>query len=129
MWLWLLQPKNLLIAILIAGCIVLAGLGLWYRAASAVSASRLEKAQVEQKELRAIVEEYQKDMVLIKAHSARLQKISSDGSAARDAIVKLQRRELTNEEAVVAADIGKRFGVLKTSSGKVLPKPGEARVD
>ncbi len=129
MWLWLLQPKNLLIAILIAGCVVLAGLGLWYRAASAVSASRLEKAQVEQKELRAMVEEYQKDMVLIKAHAERLQKISSDGASARDAIMKLQRRELTDEEAVIAAGIGKRFRVFETGSGKVLPKPGKAGTD
>jgi len=129
MWLWLLQPKNLLIAILIAGCVVLAGLGLWYRAASAVSASRLEKAQVEQKELRAMVEEYQKDMVLIKAHAERLQKISSDGASARDAIMKLQRRELTDEEATVAASIGKRFRVFETGSGKVLPLSGKAGTD
>jgi len=129
MWLWLLQPKNLLIAILIAGCVVLAVFGLWWRAASAVSAARLEKAQIAQKELRAMVEEYQKDMVLIKAHSERLQKISSESAAARDAIGKLQRRELTNEEAVIAAGIGKRLRVRKASSGEILPKPGKASID
>lgn len=129
MWTWLINPKNLLIAILIAGCIVLALFGLWWRAASAVSASKAEKAKIEAAELKSQVEEYQRDMVLIKAHADRLQKISSSGAVARDAIGKLQRRELTNEESVIAADISKRFRMLKTSGGKVLSKPGEARSD
>lgn len=126
MWLWLLQPKNLLIVILIAGCIVLALFGLWWRAASAVSANKAEKAKIEAVELRAMVEEYQKDMILIKAHAERLQKISSDSAIARDAIGKLQRRELTNEEAAVAIAIGNRLRVREAGGSKILPKPDKA---
>jgi len=129
MWTWLLNPKNLLIAILIAGCVVLAVFGLYYRAASAVSASKAEKARIEQKELRAMVEEYQKDMFLIKAHSERLQQISAGAAAVRDAIGKIQRRELTDEEMAVAAAIGARLGVRETGGGEILPVPGKARAD
>lgn len=130
MWTWLLNPKNLLIAILIVGCVVLALFGLWWRAASAVSASKAEKAKVEAAELKSQVEEYQKDMFLIKAHAERLQQISSEAAVVRDAIGKIQRRELTDEEAAVAAAISARFiGVLKARGGEILSKSDKAGAD
>ncbi len=128
MWTWLLNPKNLLIAILIVGCVVLAIFGLWYRAASAVSASKAEKATAEAAELKAKVGEYERDLALIKAHSERLQQISVEAAAVRNIISKLQKRELTDEEAAVAAAIGNRLGVL-TEGGKILPEPGKASTD
>jgi hypothetical protein len=76
------------------------------------------------------VEEYQKDMFLIKAHAERLQQISSEAAVVRDAIGKIQRRELTDEEAAVAAAISARFiGVLKARGGEILPKPDKAGAD
>ncbi len=128
MWTWLLNPKNLLIAILIVGCVVLAIFGLWYRAASAVSASKAEKATAEAAELKAKIGEYERDLALIKAHSERLQQISIEGAAVRNIISKLQKRELTDEESAVAAAIGNRLGVL-TEGGKILPESGKANTD
>lgn len=128
MWTWLINPKNLLIVILIAGCIVLGGFGLWYRAASAISASKAEKATAEAAELKAKVGEYERDLALIRAHSERLQQISIEAAAVQNIISKLQKRELTDEESAVAAAIGNRLWVL-TEGGKILPEPGKASTD
>lgn len=78
-------------------------------------------------ELKAQVEEYERDMALIKAHTERMAKATKDSAVLRREIDALKERSLTDEEKLVAAHITHYFnhGVLPEQSGShgLLPFP------
>lgn len=98
---------------------------LWYRGSYQSFKSKVEIAEAEKKELKSQVEEYQRDVALIKAHQVRMQEIEQSGSSIQGAVDSLKdKRELTNEEIIVAKSITDRI-----NSGGVLPKvPGSGQV-
>lgn len=128
MWTWLLNPKNLLLAALTALCVSLLILSLWYRGSYAHSVSEAKIAKAEVAEQKSQLEEYARDMTLMKAHQARMQEIETAGSSLGAGVAGLKVRELTDEEKTVARDISVwiNSGVLpKAGSNEILPAAGK----
>jgi hypothetical protein len=131
MWTWILKPRNLLLAILTALLITSIGSSLWWRGTSAISAAKAEKAELQAKELTAQIEEFQRDVVLIKAHQSRVQIIERQGAVAQASISALpvKDRGLTDEEKLVAVSVGNLFNGMLPKSGSastVLPGADKA---
>jgi len=129
MWAWLLNPKNLLLVVVSALCVGLLTVSLWYRGSYAHSVSEAKIAKAQAQELTAQVQEYKRDMALMQLHQARMQEIEASSGSLQTAVDGLPKRDLTNDEKRVAADITGFIinGVLpKTGSSQVLPAPGKA---
>lgn len=132
MWTWLLNPKNLILVTVSALCVGLLIVSLWYRGsyARSVSEAKIAKADLAEKNLQ--LEEYARDMVLMKLHQARMQEIEASSGSLQTAVDGLPKRDLTNDEKIVAADITGFInnGLLpKAGSGQVLPAPDKADTD
>lgn len=127
-WTWLLNPKNLILATVTALCVGLLILLLWYRGSYERSVSKAKIAESQVKELSAQVDEYNRDMALMKQHQANMQRIEQDGSSLQTAVDGLKVRILTDDERKVSADITGFIngGVLPHGgSGEVLPAPSK----
>ncbi|MFA5380012.1 MAG: hypothetical protein WC455_29900 [Dehalococcoidia bacterium] len=132
MWTWILKPRNLLLAILTALLITSIGSSLWWRGTSAISAAKAEKAELQARELTAQIEEFQRDVVLIKAHQGRMQAIEKRGAEIQAKVDALPTKDrgLTDEEmAIDRAIVDRLNGVLPGKDGsasKILPSADKA---
>lgn len=131
MWTWLMNPKNLLLAICGVLCVTFLIVLLWYRGSYQASVSEAKIAKAESAEKTLQLEEYARDMVLVKAHNARMQEIERSASSDQEAVDSLTKRELTNEEIVVAQSITDRINRVlpKAGGSEILPAPDKASTD
>lgn len=94
MWTWFLNPKNLLLAICGVLCVGFLIVLLYYRGSYQAYVSKVKIAKAEVAEQKLQLEEYQRDIVLVKAHQARMQEIEQSGSSVQGAVDSLTKRGL-----------------------------------